>query len=249
MEQNEIDLKTTKSNVVDGVAEILLNFAKGGNYDVTVEFKGNEIYKGAISNCDVNIVKNVIEFTTVSSGTIYNGNYFKLTLKDVNGDVLANKTVKINLLGKTYNVTTDANGVAKVKIAATDSQIGKSLNVTYKFEGDEKYVATSGSTIIKIAKTATMITKITKVAVKNHKNFYVKLTTKSGKVLSNKIITMKSVNSGKTYKIKTNSKGVGKIDLWVKHKPLGKYYKYIFKYSGSAYYKACSVTFKVKIVK
>ena len=71
----------------------------------------------------------------------------------------------------------------------------------------------------------------------------------TGKALANKVITMKSSVSGKTYKIKTNSKGIAKTDLWVKNKPLGKYYKYTFKYSGNKYYNSYSKTFKIKIIK
>ena len=227
----------------EGVYELIVDTV--GDYAITVV---SPITGDEEARLDINAIKLSTKFDNVSSGTIYNGNYFKLTLKDANGKILASKEVKITLLGKTYTVTTDANGVAKVKIAATNSQIGKDLKVTYKFAGDETYVSSSGSTTIKVAKTATKITKITKGAVKNHGNFYVKLTTKSGKALANKVITMKSKNSGKTYKIKTNSKGIAKTDLWVKVKPKGKYYSFKFKYAGSAYYNAYAVTFKVKLV-
>ena len=86
------------------------------------------------------------------------------------------------------------------------------------------------------------------IAIKNHKYFYVKLAAKSGKALANKVVTMKSSVSGKTYKIKTNSKGIAKIDLWITYN-LGKTHKYTFKYAGNSYYKAYSVTFKIKLVK
>ena len=43
------------------------------------------------------------------------GKYYTVTLKDKNGNVLTNKTVKFTLAGKTYTVKTDAKGVAKHK--------------------------------------------------------------------------------------------------------------------------------------
>ena len=188
-------------------------------------------------------------FINPTTSTIYNGKYYSLRLVDNSGNALASKNVTINIAGKDYNVTTDKNGVAKVKLAIANNYINKSLTVTYQFLGDNNLKASSGSSNIKVIKTATKITNATKLVVKNHKNFYVKLTTKAGKVLANKVITMKSSVSGKTYKIKTNSKGIAKIDLWVKKHPLEKYYKYTFQYAGSNYYDSYKKTFKIKITK
>ena len=162
---------------------------------------------------------------------------------------LSSKKVTIKIAGKTYNVKTDKNGLAKIKPAITSKYLNKALTITYKFLENNNLKASSGSSIIKVIKTPTKIVNTTKLVVKNHKNFYVKLTTKSGKILANKIIKIKSNISSKTYKIKTNSKGIAKINLRVKNKHLGKYYKYTFKYAGSNYYNPCSKTFKIKIIK
>ncbi|MCQ2978011.1 MAG: hypothetical protein MJ232_08360 [archaeon] len=215
------------------IGDYLLNSRNSGNVLARITLKGDTLTK----------------FIDATKGTVYNGEYYSVCLVDNSGNALASKTVTINIAGKTYNVTTDKNGLAKVKLAITSKYLNKSLTVTYKFIGDNDFKASSGSSNIKVIKTPTKITNATKLVVKNHKNIYVKLTTKSGKVLANKVITMKSRVSGKIYKIKTNSKGIAKTDLWVKNKSLGKYYKYTFKYVGNTYYNSCTKTFKIKIIK
>lgn len=251
---NDILLKYTVSNetktikVVNGTAKIVLKFSIVNNYILTAMFEGNENYADAVTESIIKVACISTKFTSASSGTVYNANYYKVTLKDANGKVLVSKKVKITILGKTYTVVTDSKGVAKVKVSVAKKYLGKSLKITYKFAGDKIYNSANGFSTIKVVKTVTKITKAHKLVVKNHKYFYVKLTTKSGKILPNKIITMKSTVSGKVYNIKTNSKGIAKINLWVKKCPLGKYYKYIFKYAGSSIYKPCVSNFKVKIV-
>ncbi|MCQ2977261.1 MAG: hypothetical protein MJ232_04520 [archaeon] len=164
---------------------------------------------------------------------------------------LKDQTLKFKLVnnktGKSYTkyIKTNKNGAAWFKVCNLKQGTYK---VDIYFSGNSKYSGYHEDAGYCYIKSNYKITKLTKGAVKNHGYFYVKLTTKSGKVLANKIITMKSSVSGKTYKMKTNSKGVAKTDLWVKNKPLGKYYKYTFKYGGPNH-NSCSSTFKVKIVK
>ena len=244
------DNKLIFSNITNGKVNFNLNLTpydiKNNSFNIIYEGIRN-YYAPSNVSCLINITPKAT-FINPTTSTIYNGKYFKVILKDSGANALINKTVKIKLLSKIYTVTTDNNGVAKIRVSVSNKYIGKSLKVFYKFEGDCSYCASNGSVSIRVSKMNTKISRVTYGNLKNHAYFRVKLTTKEGKVLSNKIITMKSVNSGKVYKIKTNSKGIGKIDLWVKCKPLSRYYKYIFKYSGSKYYKSYSIKFKVKIV-
>ena len=244
-----VDGNVYSFNVTDGAGSYeVSDILPAGKYVVNASLLVPN-YNVMIVNTSFIVTKAPTKFIDATSGTVYNGKYYGVRLTDNSGKALASKNVAIKIAGKTYNVKTDKNGLAKVKIALTSKYLDKSLTVTYKFLGDNNLKANSGSSNIKVIKTPTKINNATKLVVKNHKNFYVKLTTKSGKVLANKVITMKSSVSSKIYKIKTNSKGIAKIDLWVKNKPLGKYYKYLFKFKGDNYYKACTKTFKIKIIK
>ena len=189
------------------------------------------------------------KFVNATSGTVYNGNYYKVYLIDNSGKALASQNVTIKIASKNYTIKTDKNGLAKVKLGLENKYLNKSLTVSYNFVGDETIKGDTGSSKIKVIKTPTVIINASKLVVKNHKYIYVKLTTKTGKVLANKVITMKSSVSNKTYKMKTNSKGIAKTDLWVKVRPLNKYYKYTFKYEGDNYYSPYQKTFKIKVVK
>ena len=68
-------------------------------------------------------------FVDATNGTVYNGNYYSVRLVDNSGNAIASKNIAINIAGKTYNVATDKNGLAKVKIALTSKYLDKSLTV------------------------------------------------------------------------------------------------------------------------
>ena len=214
-----------------------------GNYLLT-SLNSGKVLANRTYRTHIDIIPTALS-TTYGSGKYFIVKVLDKNKKPVSGVKLTLKIYTGSKVNKTVTVTTDKNGIAKY--SASKLSIGThKVTVTVS---NHNYIASVKSSSIKVAKAPTKLVNATKLVVKNHKNFYVKLTTKSGKVLANKVIKMKSSVSGKIYKMKTNSKGIAKIDLWVKNKPLGKYYKYTFKYAGSKYYNSCTKTFKIKIIK
>lgn len=61
-----------------------------------------------------------------------NGKYFKLTLKDADNKNVAGKYVQVTINGKTYDVRTDANGVAKLKLKTLKP---KTYSIKIAFKG------------------------------------------------------------------------------------------------------------------
>ena len=125
------------------------------------------------------------------------GSYF--SVKVVTGDghaVGAGAKVKFTINGKTTNATTNSNGIAKIKI--TDVPKKYTIKTTY-----------NGKTY-KNTVTVKQVLKATKVTVKKTaKKFTLKAKLKiNGKLQKGKKITFKF--NGKTYKVKTNSKGIAK---------------------------------------
>lgn len=128
------------------------------------------------------------------------GKYF--TVKVVTDDghaVGAGETVKFTINGKTTTVKTDSNGIAKIKI--TDVPKTYTIKTTYKGK-----TVTNKVTVKQVLTTSKVTVK------KTAKSFALQAKLKiNGKLVKGKQIIFKF--NGKTYKAKTNSKGVAKVTL------------------------------------
>ena len=137
----------------DGKAVIALK----GNSTVEVKYVDSLNNATASSSMSVTVIENLVEkiievipnrtatiieyknMTTKSvvvgvDGRI--GELFNVTLKDINGKPLANKTVGIGFNGKVYNKTTDANGHVELQINLKAE--GK-YTFAIAFLGDDNY--------------------------------------------------------------------------------------------------------------
>ena len=122
------------------------------------------------------------------------GSYFSVNVVTADGRTVVGASVKFTINGKTVTVKTDNNGIAKIKI----TDVPKKYTMTTVFNGKS----------VKNIVTIKQVLKTKKVTVKKtSKKFTLKATLKiNGKLQKGKIITFKF--KGKTYKVKTNSKGI-----------------------------------------
>ena len=131
----------------------------------------------------------------------YNGGkYFTVKVASSDGKIpVSGASVKFTINGKTTSVKTDNNGIAKIKI----TDVPKKYTITTTFNGK-----TYKNTV-----TVKQVLKTTKVTVKKTaKKFSLKATLKiNGKLVKGKLVTFKF--NGKTYKVKTNSKGIAQKTL------------------------------------
>ena len=226
-----------------GVALLPFALNKGGTYNVEVFYLGDDDYRGSDASAKITINK-IATKTTASAKTYLataKTKSFTATLKDANGNILANKKVTFTVNGKTYTATTNAKGVATVKLALTAA---KTYTVTIKFAGDSVYAASTVSAKVKLNKEKTKITAPTKTFKRTAKTKKVVITLKNskGKAVAKKKITL-TVNK-KKYTVKTNSKG--KATFKVKLTKKGTF-KYTVKFAGDTQYKAVKKTGKIKI--
>ena len=175
------------------------------------------------------------------------GAKFYATLKDANGNVLANKTVYISILGKTYKFTTDKDGKFGMQVNFASAGV---YTYVLSFEGDETCNAADSFTTKLTVNKKAMGIKASNVAFKSYKKtktVSVKLfTTKNpynGKTyLTGKKVTLK-VN-GKTYTAQIDKYGNAKFNIKLTKK--GKYTA-VIKFAGDKTYKAVSKSIRVTI--
>lgn len=107
-----------------------------------------------VDKISTNIVASNFNGYTIDYKAGERGKYFTVTLKDSNGNPLANKKLSLTLNGKKYSVTTNAKGIAKLQISL---QKAGTYKITISFSGDGKYKGSSAVKTVKIIKKKTMI--------------------------------------------------------------------------------------------
>ena len=167
--------------------------------------------------------------------------YFTISLIDASNNLLANKTIKFTVNGKTNTVTTNGSGIATVKVSYNTAG---TRYYTFSFLGELGYSASIASAKVVVNKKATKLTapkKTFKVKTKT-KKVQLKLTT-GKKALKSKKITLKV--KGKTYTAKTNKKGIATFKI-TKLTKKGTF-KYTVKFAGDKAYKATNKNGKITI--
>ncbi|MGN0094385.1 MAG: Ig-like domain-containing protein, partial [Methanobrevibacter sp.] len=231
-----------------------------GKSTIYVSYYGNENCSAAENSTNLLIIPPREKLnTTFDSGNFkeyavdYNagekGNYFNFTLKDSNGNVLANKTVYINIAGKTYNRTTDSNGFARIQINLARAS---TYNLTLYFLGDDGYngvfkvntvtinkkpttLTITGNSALKVKTTRTLTFTLKGISSKN---------SKSTVSAQSKKITV-TVN-GKKYTVTTNKNG--KATLKVKFTRVGTY-TITAKFAGDNTYSPKTTSVKITVRK
>ena len=187
------------------------------NYYELINYSSQFVYKavktGFLNITCVNgmpVVNIDLKEAIVSSDlTTYYADKISYSVKvfDYKGKVVGKK-VKFTIGNKNYYVTTGKNGVATLKINLKPGTYA--VNVAY---GNVKAKN-------KITVKTTLITKNVSVKVKKSGKFTVKVLSSKGKAIAKKAVTVKF--KGKTYKLKTSSKGIATFNI-PKNLKTGKY--------------------------
>ena len=242
---NPINIENVSS--FDGVKQFEFNVTSiAGESGISIPQGGNVDTNGSDSGTDklaTAIVAKAMKTTTVNAKINGKnaGKTFSITLKDSNGNVLANKEVLISFNGKIYKRTTNAKGVASVKVALSKKG---TYPVVVSFLGDEKYNGSFVVAKIKVnpQKVKLTVTKKTYKASKKTKYLYATLKATNKKAIKGKKLTF-TVN-GKKFTAKTNAKGIAKVKVKLSKR---KTYKFTVKFAGDNTFKKISKKGKVVI--
>ena len=209
------------------------------DWNSDVEYINHNFFSNVFT---INVQKTVSSFTASPVTATYNvAKKLTITLKDANNKVLSNKkvTVKVGSISKT--LTTNSKGQISLDVS---SLVPKTYTASIKFAGDTYYKLSSKSVKVKVNKAATkFIAK--NVKVKSYikaKKVTVTLKDSKGRIIKSKVVSLKV--KGKTYKVKTNKKGVATFKVTKLFKK-GSFLTTI-KFAGDKYYKAS--TKKIRII-
>jgi hypothetical protein len=228
---------TTDNN---GQVKVSTNGLAPNTYRVTISFAGNENYTASNTNASVTVNKDATSLTSVAVSTVYNvAKKLVVTLKGSNG-VLASKkvTIKVGTISKT--LTTNSKGEVSVDISTLAA---KAYTASVKFAGDANYKASSKSVKVTVKKANTkLVTSNKAFKVKATKKVTATLKDSKNRVIKNRYVTFKV--AGKTYKVKTNSKGVATVAVKITKKGS---FSTAVSFAGDAYYNKCSKSIKITV--
>ncbi len=245
---NSVDIPVVTN--AQGQATIKIN-QNSGSYIIKASYDGDLDY--ASSNAQATITVNELPPVVVEKIStkivasnyailVKKADYYTVTLKDAYGNLLSGQKITFKVNKKTYNVKTNANGVAKIKLKLKKG----TYKVVMNYRGNSQYNAAKKTTKIYVKKTLKTKLSAPKVTTspKTSTIYTVTLKNQNGKVLAKQKVTIK-VN-GKTYTKKTNNKGQATIK--VKFSKL-KSYNVKIAFKGTKLYKKSSATGKITVSK
>lgn len=208
-------LKNTQvSFVVDGSTKKVTTDSSG-NAKVQIELRsGSRTIKvtnpktGEVKTQKINVKPRLCENKDIT--TYYDaGNTYKVKVLDDNGNAAKKVKVSIKIGSTTKTVTTDSKGYASLKI----TQKPGTYTITTTYKG---YKISNKLTV-----KTTIVTKDLTVKKGKTIQFTAKLLNSKGKIIKGKLVNVKF--NGKTYKIRTNSKGIATLKVSSKNLKITKY--------------------------
>ena len=123
-----------------GGARLQINLAGAGIYTFAIAFLGDDDYKGAFAVAKITVTKQTPKLTTSSKSYKPSAKSKTLTatFKTAKGNPIKGKKISFTVNGKTYAGTTNAKGVATVKVSISKKG---TYAFTVKYAGDNTFKA------------------------------------------------------------------------------------------------------------
>ena len=235
---NDKDYFTTTDN--NGEAALPIDLLPG-KYAAKIEFGEDNIYLSSFAGAEISVDKVDTTLSANNVNMIYDDSKnLVVTLTDSKGNPLLGKSVTIRLSDDVYTKKTNAKGQV---VLGVDEPAGK-YNARISFAGDDIYKSSGHTSKVTVNKASPKITAFAKAFKAKSKSKKLIATLKNkNKVMKNVIVKL-TVNK-KTYKVKTNSKGVAVFAIKLTKK--GKY-NAAYKFEGNSNFKSSTKTVKISII-
>jgi len=109
----EINGKKHKVNVKDGIAKFSLKNLKAGEYEINMDYYGDDGLNDLYNWAYVTVKK--AKFKVISAQATFKGVNVKIKLLTKKGKILAGKRVTVKFNGKTYKLKTNKKGILTLK--------------------------------------------------------------------------------------------------------------------------------------
>ncbi len=213
---------------------------KVGTFNVKVSFLGDKNYTSSSKTAKLVISKMKVNLKAPSVVAYMTGTpYLTINLTNVYGNPLSNKKVVVKTSKKSFTLTTNSNGIAKLKFK---NKIA-SYNCKVLFKATSNFYGSSVSSKVTVKKMPTKI-KAPAVTVKStaYGKVVVSLKNHYNHALKNKKLTVRVSELKKTYTFKTNSTGEFVFKF---NGPRS--YNLVINYKGSSNYAASSLKTKITV--
>ena len=211
-----------------------------GIYVGKIHFKEDSIYAASAASNNINVSKATTGLTSNDINIVYgDSTNLIITLKSTHGNVLVGKSVTVKLNNKNYIKKTNASGQVLINVNLPANKYDAKIG----FAGDDTYLSSTHTAKVIVNKATSKITASSKTFKAKSKVKKVTVTLKNkNKAIKNMIVKL-TVNK-KTYKVKTNSKGIAIFSIKLIKK--GKY-DAVFKYGGSSNFKSATKNIRITI--
>lgn len=212
-----VNNKTFICNLTHGEGVINISGLDAGYYELNVTYNGSAYYNPCVKTVNFTVNKQTTTIKAPAAKFIANyGGQYKATVNTKVSGAIVSFTLKGKKIG---SAKTDSSGTAKINIKATTlKNIGAgTYNLVVSFAGDKNHNGSKATAKIKINKENTKL-----INVKSVKKAYkstartmqltATLKNSKNKPIKNQVLYFK-INNKKTYKVKTNAKGLALLTL------------------------------------
>ena len=254
-----VNNNTYSVNLVGGIGVInVTELLDIGYYEFNVTYNGSVNFNPCVKMVNFSVTKIPTSIIAKSANFVINyPGVYKVSFSPK----LAGVNLVFTLSGKKIgSAVTDSSGNAQIKITAAQLKAAGAGNkyLVVQFAGNDTYAPYSAKVKVTINKEATKLLNV-KTAKKSYKStaksmqLTATLKDSKNKVIKNQVLYFK-VNNKKTFKVKTNSKGIAKLTLnsanikACKLNKKGKY-KFTVTYKTTATYKQVSKNGFITVLK
>ena len=192
----------------NGVAGLIINLAPG-TYNINATFDETSVYEGSFVNATITVgaAESVLSADNLVM-TYKDGSAWAVTLTDANGVAISGVNIAFGINGATYNIKTDADGVAKLAVNLAP----KTYDINASFAGNKYYSEAFVNATVTVEKAvATLTASDLEMTYKDGSAWAVTLTDANGNVLSG--VSIAFGIKGTTYNIKTDDNGIAKLPI------------------------------------
>ena len=192
-----------------GVAELAINLASG-TYTINASFS-NSKYAAELITATITVNKAVPVLSAEDLVMNYkDGSAWNVTLKDANGNAMVNTYLKVNILGKTYNLKTNDDGVASLPIGLAV----RNYTISARYEGNKNFNAVEiNKTIVVNPPEYNLVAEDVNMTYQDGTSYNVQLTYGNGSPVAKAGVVIKMTINNHSYNRKTNAEGIASLPI------------------------------------